>query len=148
MIEELRARKVKFAELHALDDERGGASLPGEDDAMLPVGDVAAFDFSRVDLAFFCGRAALSERYAQLAAGHAWVIDGSAVHRTRADVPLVAADVNARVLDSVGERAQPGPKHNGYLRRDRNVCTDECGGFFRFLKDPVSQGAAPLLEVE
>jgi len=42
------------------------------------VSDVAAFDFSRVDLAFFCGRAALSERYAEAAAAHAWVIDGSA----------------------------------------------------------------------
>ena len=66
------------------------------------MGDVAAFDFSRVDLVFFCGRAALSERYAQAAAAHAWVIDGSAAFRTRADVPLVAADVNPEALDAVG----------------------------------------------
>jgi aspartate-semialdehyde dehydrogenase len=111
VIEELRARKMTFSELHALDDERSGAAALADEDTKLPVGDVAAFDFSRVDLAFFCGRAALSERYAQLAAEHAWVIDGSAVFRTRTDVPLVAADVNAAALDSVGARgliALPG----------------------------------------
>ena len=70
----------------------------------LAVSDIAAFDFSRVDLVFFCGRSALSERYAEAAAEHAWVIDGSAAFRARADVPLVAADVNPKALDSVGER--------------------------------------------
>ena len=53
----------------------------GED---LKTEDVAAFDFSRVDLAFFCGRAALAERYAEAAAAHAWVIDNSPTFRARA----------------------------------------------------------------
>ena len=121
VIDELRARKVAFAELHVLDDERNlgrsmtdteGAEAQDASAAKTPaVGDVAAFDFSRVDLAFFCGRAALSERYAEAAAEHAWVIDGSAVFRTRGDVPLVAADINARALEAVGARgliALPG----------------------------------------
>src|ERR1700692_790421 len=103
VVDELRARKVAFAELHALDDERN-VVRPVTDEAddspkTLPVSDVAAFDFSRVDLAFFCGRSALSERYAEAAAEHAWVIDGSAAFRTRAEVPLVAADVNPEALD-------------------------------------------------
>jgi aspartate-semialdehyde dehydrogenase len=106
VIDELRARKMAFAELHALDDERNvGRPVTdegAESSKALPVSDVAAFDFSRVDLAFFCGRAALSERYAEAAAAHAWVIDGSAAFRTRADVPLVAADINAEVLNAVG----------------------------------------------
>jgi aspartate-semialdehyde dehydrogenase len=111
VLDELRVRKMRFSELHALDDGRSGGAAPGDEEGELPVGDVAAFDFSRADLVFFCGRAALSERYAQLAAEHAWVIDGSALFRTRRDVPLVAADVNAGVLDSVGARgliALPG----------------------------------------
>jgi aspartate-semialdehyde dehydrogenase len=116
VIDELRARKIAFAELHALDDERN-VGRPVTDEAgadsakTLAVGDVAAFDFSRVDLAFFCGRSALSERYAEAAAAHAWVIDGSAAFRARADVPLVAADVNAEALDAVGAQgliALPG----------------------------------------
>ena len=85
VVDELRARKVAFAELHALDDERN-VGRPVTDEAddspkTLPVSDVAAFDFSRVDLAFFCGRSALSERYAEAAAAHAWVVDGSAAFR-------------------------------------------------------------------
>ena len=112
VIDELRARKMPFAELHALDDERNlgrpltdteGAEAQDASAAKTPVvSDVAAFDFSRVDLAFFCGRAAISQRYAEAAAEHAWVIDGSAAFRARADVPLVAADVNAETLEAVG----------------------------------------------
>jgi aspartate-semialdehyde dehydrogenase len=98
VIDELRAQKILFSELHALEDERH----VGVADAALAVSDVAAFDFSRVDLAFFCGRAALAERYAQAAAAHAWVIDGSSAFRRRADVPLVAADVNPEALAQVG----------------------------------------------
>jgi aspartate-semialdehyde dehydrogenase len=116
VIDELRVRKMPFAELHALDDERNvGRPVTDEEGAgtakTLPVSDVAAFDFSRVDLAFFCGRSALSERYAEAAAAHAWVIDGSAAFRMRTDVPLVAADVNPAALDWVGARgliALPG----------------------------------------
>jgi aspartate-semialdehyde dehydrogenase len=111
VIDELRARKMPMAELHALDDERSAGSPVSDEEAKLTVGDVAAFDFARVDLVFFCGRAALSERYAQAAAAHAWVIDGSAAFRARTDVPLVAADVNPSVLESMGPRgliALPG----------------------------------------
>ncbi|HEY2108172.1 MAG TPA: aspartate-semialdehyde dehydrogenase [Candidatus Binataceae bacterium] len=111
VIDELRARKFPHSQLHALDDQRSAGAPAGDDEAKLTVGDIAAFDFSRVDLVFFCGRAALSERYAQAAAEHAWVIDGSAAFRARADVPLVAADVNPQVLDQVSDRgliALPG----------------------------------------
>src|SRR6202048_2846786 len=116
VIDELRARKIAFAELHALDDERNVGRPVTDDEGAesaktLAVGDVAAFDFSRVDLAFFGGRSALSERYAEAAAAHAWVIDGSAAFRARADVPLVAAGVNPGGLDAVGTRgliALPG----------------------------------------
>jgi aspartate-semialdehyde dehydrogenase len=103
VISELRRRKFAYGELHALDDERNVGRQPADDDAedrpREPViGDIAAFDFARVDLAFFCGRAALAARYAEAAAAHAWVIDSSATFRERSDVPLVAADVNAAVL--------------------------------------------------
>jgi len=112
VLAELAARKLASGELHALDDQRDlGRHLGGEEGAEIESSDVAAFDFSRVDLAIFCGRATLSERYAQAAAEHAWVIDGSPAFRARAEVPLVVADVNAAALESVGRRglvALPG----------------------------------------
>ena len=105
LIQELRARKFPYTELHALDDERNlGRTVRDEEGAgeELKAEDVAAFDFARVDLAFFCGRAALAERYAEAAAAHAWVIDGSPAFRARADIPLVAADVNPDALADIG----------------------------------------------
>ena len=114
VIQELRARAFPFAELHALDDERHVGRAVREEEgegAELKTGAVEAFDFEAVDLVFFCGRAALSERYAAAAAAHAWVIDNSPAFRTRPDVPLVAADVNPAVLADLGPRgliALPG----------------------------------------
>jgi aspartate-semialdehyde dehydrogenase len=111
LLDELRARKFLFAELHALEDSRVAGAPVGDDEQKFPIGDVAAFDFARVDIAFFCGRAALSEQYAQAAAAHAWAIDGSSAFRAREDVPLVVADVNPQALQNVGGRgliALPG----------------------------------------
>jgi aspartate-semialdehyde dehydrogenase len=111
VIDELRVRKFAYAELHALDDARSGGAPASDEESKLHVGDVDAFDFARADLVFFCGRAALSERYALAAAAHAWVIDGSAAFRAHSAVPLVAADVNPQELDrvdSTGLIALPG----------------------------------------
>jgi aspartate-semialdehyde dehydrogenase len=102
VIEELRARKFLYAELHALDDARSAGAPLSDDETKLNVGDVDTFDFSRVDLVFFCGRSALSDRHALAAAAHAWVIDGSAAFRAQTSIPLVAADVNPQELDRVG----------------------------------------------
>jgi aspartate-semialdehyde dehydrogenase len=107
VLDELRARKVPYAELHTLDEERKvGRPLNDEEGEergkTLPVGDVATFDFSRADLVFFCGRAVLAERYAEAAAAHAWVVDSSATFRGRADVPLIAADVNGAAAARLG----------------------------------------------
>ena len=115
------ARKFPCAALHALDDERH----MGRPLAMRSERDrrrVAAFDFSRVNLVFFCGRAALSERYAEAAAAHAWVIDSSSAFRARQGVPLIAADVNAEALDGKAGRglvALPGSASVRWRRRWR-----------------------------
>jgi aspartate-semialdehyde dehydrogenase len=113
--QELKARRFAFAELHALDDRpHVGRTVEDPQDASereLPISDVAAFDFARADLTFFCGRAALSENYAESAAAHGWVIDGSPAFRARADVPLIVADINARSLEGFGTKglvALPG----------------------------------------
>ena len=113
VIAQLRARKVAYAELHALDEVRNVGRPPADDGeahaaGALAVKDIAAFDFAGIDMAFFCGRAALAESYAEAAAAHAWVIDSSATFRGRADVPLVVADVNAAVLAGSAARGLSG----------------------------------------
>ncbi len=75
------------------------------------IGDVDAYDFGESDLVFFCAHAATATRYAAAAAQTAWVIDGTHAHRDRADVALVAADVNPHALDGIkshGLVALPG----------------------------------------
>ena len=116
VIQELRARGLPMSELHALDDrEHLGRPVADEEGAgserELPIFAVEDFDFARVNLVFFCGRAALAEMYAEPAAAHAWVIDNSPVFRARAGVPLVVADVNPGSLAAVGSNgiiALPG----------------------------------------
>jgi aspartate-semialdehyde dehydrogenase len=116
VISELRRRKFAYGELHALDDERNIGRRPADEDAEeraseLVIGDIAAFDFARADVAFFCGRAALAVRYAEAAAAHAWVIDSSATFRARSDVPLVAALAGSTALAPAATRgliALPG----------------------------------------
>ena len=121
LIEELHTRKFRYTELHALDDDRNVGRPLAQDEAderdpKLQISDVADFDFSRVNLAFFCGRAALSERYAEEAARHGWAIDGSSTFRTRGDVPLVIADVNAGVLDAGAARDAGALRDAGAVR--------------------------------
>jgi aspartate-semialdehyde dehydrogenase len=118
LIAELRIRKFPVAELHVLEDERNagrrvaneraaadpGGEEDGAEDGELKTSDVTGFDFARADLVFFCGRAVLSERYAEAAAAHAWVIDNSPAFRLRPGVPLIAADVNGPALREMGPR--------------------------------------------
>jgi aspartate-semialdehyde dehydrogenase len=102
LIEIIRTRKFPLSTLHALDDARDLGRVVRDGERDLPVEDVANFDFSRIDMAFFCARSEVAARYAPAAAAHAWVIDGSLAHRTREDVPLVIADVNPGALASIG----------------------------------------------
>jgi aspartate-semialdehyde dehydrogenase len=107
VLDELRVRKVRYAELHALDEERSlgkrlAATDVATDVATEAATDVSLFDFSRVDLVLFCGRSVLAERYAEAAAQRAWVIDSSAAFRARPEVPLIVADVNAASLSELG----------------------------------------------
>ena len=108
VLDELRARKFPHSELHALDDERQvgrpvAADEVEEKSKTLKVVPVTGFDFSRINLAFFCAGSAIAEAYAEAAAARAWVVDCSAAFRGRKDVPLIVADVNAGVLaDRIG----------------------------------------------
>jgi aspartate-semialdehyde dehydrogenase len=110
VIDALKARKIPHDELHALEDERNiGRPVATEEpqgenraNRAIEVKPVEGFDFSSVDLVFFCSRAALALRYAEAAAEHAWAIDGSMAFRGRPEVPLIAADVNPSALAGMG----------------------------------------------
>jgi aspartate-semialdehyde dehydrogenase len=67
----------------------------------LPIQDLATFDFSQSDLAFFCVGNDLSSQYAPIAAAAGnIVIDKSYFFRNHPDVPLIIPEVNIDVLSS------------------------------------------------
>ena len=108
LLELLRSGEMPIDRVHALDDLRDLGRTAG-DERDEPSLDVAGFDFSRVGLAFFCGRAQVSRQLAPLAAGHTLAIDASSAFRDSGEVPLVAADVNPQVLDTLPAAAQGRP---------------------------------------
>lgn len=71
----------------------------------LRVGDVAKFDFSRAQLAFFCAAAEVSAACVpQATAAGCVVIDDSGLFRMESDVPLVVAEVNPEAVAGWRER--------------------------------------------
>lgn len=95
----LDEQKFPVGKLYALDsaDEAGGrVEFKGSHHK---VGSVESFDFSQVQLAFFCASADISETYVPRAAATGCVvIDDTPVFRMEPDVPLVAAAVNPQAL--------------------------------------------------
>lgn len=95
----LAERDFPLGKLYPLDsaDEAGGrAEFKG---SHLRVGDVARFDFSQVQLVFFCADAEISAAYVPRAtAAGCVVIDDSGLFRMEPDVPLVVAEVNPAAL--------------------------------------------------
>jgi aspartate-semialdehyde dehydrogenase len=95
MLELLAARKFPASSVHALASERSLGKYAQYGSKMLPVEDLAEFDFSGVRIALFSAGASVSEQYVPLAvAAGCVVIDNTSQFRRADDVPLVIAEVN------------------------------------------------------
>ena len=99
LLEILEERAFPVAEVFALDtgeEVAETASFAGRD---LAVRDIASFDFSEAQIAFFCGDAELSREYAPKAVDAGCVvIDDSDVFRMHEEVPLIVPEVNGGLL--------------------------------------------------
>ena len=99
LLEILEERAFPVAEVFPLDvgeEVAETAVFAGRD---LAVGDLATFDFSTAQIAFFCGDAELSREYASRAADAGCVvIDDSDVFRMQEEVPLIVPEVNGGLL--------------------------------------------------
>lgn len=106
----LAERDFPLGKLYPLDaaDQAGGrVEFKG---SHLRVADVARFDFSQVQLAFFCASAAVAEVHVpRAAAAGCTIIDDSGLFRMEPDVPLVVAEVNPQVLANVPRRIVANP---------------------------------------
>jgi aspartate-semialdehyde dehydrogenase len=91
----LAERNFPIATLYPLASERSVGKTVSFKNKSLDVADVATFDFSKTDIAFFSAGGAVSKIYAPIAAAaNCVVIDNTSCFRYEDDVPLVVPEVN------------------------------------------------------
>ncbi|SDJ94723.1 aspartate semialdehyde dehydrogenase [Ferrimonas sediminum] len=99
LIQILEEREFPIAELHLLASANSAGKTLAFKGKSLTVTDVAEFDWSQVELAFFSAGGEVSAQYAPLAADAGCVvIDNTSHFRNEPDVPLVVPEINAHAL--------------------------------------------------
>jgi aspartate-semialdehyde dehydrogenase len=99
LVQVLAERDFPVSELHLLASNRSLGARVDYKGRSLPVKELATFDFSTVDLAFFSAGAQVSREYApQAAAADCIVIDNTSEFRYQDDVPLVVPEVNPHAI--------------------------------------------------
>ena len=105
LLEILEERKFPVGQIFLLDSEASSGARLEFSGYALKIGDIASFDFSRVQLAFFVSTEEISKEYAEKAASEGcMVIDRTPAHRNYKDVPLVIPEVNEDALEGIGKR--------------------------------------------
>jgi len=105
ILEILAERKFPVAEIYALASERSAGEQVDFAGRSLTVTNLADFDFSKVQFAFFSAGSSVSAEYAPKAAeAGCVVIDNTSYFRYDADIPLVVPEVNAHALVNYRER--------------------------------------------
>src|SRR5690606_37285896 len=96
----LEERHFKLNQLYPLASTRSQGETVTFKGKSYTVQDVAQFDFSQVQLAFFSAGAQASAHYAPLATqAGCIVIDNTAQFRAQSDIPLVIPEVNPEALE-------------------------------------------------
>ena len=99
LIEVLEERKFPVDNLYLLASQRSAGSTMKFRSQSVRVTDLAEFDFSQVDIAFFSAGGEISEQYAPIAAAaDCVVIDNTAQFRYDDDKPLVVPEVNSHAI--------------------------------------------------
>ena len=73
------------------------------------VSELENFDFSKVKIAFFAAGGKISEKFAEKAAKHCFVIDNSSYFRMDPDVPLIVPQVNSDDLNDIKKNIIANP---------------------------------------
>jgi aspartate-semialdehyde dehydrogenase len=95
MLEILAEREFPVGNIYALASERSAGKTIQFKDKTLTIGNLADFDFSKVQIGLFSPGASVSAIYAPIAAeAGCVVIDNTSQFRYEADIPLVVPEVN------------------------------------------------------
>lgn len=104
LLEILEERKFPVGQIYLLDSEASSGARLEFSGYALKIGDIASFDFSRVQIAFFVSTEAVSKEFAEKAAAEGcMVIDRTPAFRNEKDVPLIIPEVNEDALESIGK---------------------------------------------
>ncbi|MGD2055299.1 MAG: aspartate-semialdehyde dehydrogenase [Gammaproteobacteria bacterium] len=138
MLEILAERSFPVNRVYPLASARSAGKQVSFGDTYLSVGELDGFDFSRVQIGLFSAGAAISARYAPLAAqAGCVVIDNTSQFRYQDDIPLVVPEVNPAAVRDYARRgiiANPNcstiqmlvalkPIHDAARIERINVCT-------------------------
>ena len=105
ILEILAERQFPVGKIYALASARSAGEQVNFGERSLTVTDLADFDFSKVQFAFFSAGSQVSETYAPKAAeAGSIVIDNTSFFRYEEDIPLVVPEVNAHALANYRER--------------------------------------------
>ena len=105
LLEILSARNFPTGKVYALASERSVGKTLKFGNRLLDVGDVAEFDFSRVQIGLFSAGASVSAEFAPKAASAGCVvIDNTSRFRYDDDIPLVVPEVNAEAIAGYKKR--------------------------------------------
>ena len=105
LVQVLEERNFPVSELHLLASNRSLGKRLDFKGLSQPVKELSTFDFSTVDIGFFCAGAEISREYApQAAAAGCIVIDLTSEFRYLDDVPLIVPEVNPHAIDHYKSR--------------------------------------------
>jgi len=104
LLEILEERKFPVGQIFLLDNEASSGARLEFSGYALKIGDIAPFDFSRVQIAFFVSTETMSKEYAQKAAAEGCiVIDRTPAFRNDKNVALVIPEINEEALESINK---------------------------------------------
>ncbi len=105
LLDVLEERKFPVGQIYLLDTEASSGARLEFSGYALKIGDIASFDFSRVQIAFFVSTEATSKEFVEKAVSEdCIVIDRSPAFRNDNDVPLIVPEVNEGALDNINKR--------------------------------------------
>ncbi|MGR8935268.1 MAG: aspartate-semialdehyde dehydrogenase [Gammaproteobacteria bacterium] len=161
MLAILEERNFPVGNVYALASSRSVGKRIGFKDTALKVEDLAAFDFSKVQIGLFSAGASISAEYApKAAAAGCIVIDNTSYFRYDDDIPLVVPEVNAEKIAAYRNRgiiANPNcstiqmlvalkPIYDAVGIERINVCTYQAvSGTGKKAIDELAQQTAQLL---
>lgn len=105
ILEILAQRDFPVAELHPVASERSAGETLLFNNKAKVVQDLAQFDFSQVDMAFFTAGGKVSKEYVPMATKEGClVIDNTSEFRYDDDVPLIVPEINAHLLAKLPDK--------------------------------------------